>query len=365
MEIRKNCATLLLTGAFLLGFLIWGLLKPDEAASKSERRKLAQLPEFNVQTVLNGSFMEDFESYALDQFPLREQFRRLKAETVLHVLRQSDNNGIYVADGYASKLDDTLDTASVDHAAARFRTIYDRYLSSTDVTIYAAVIPDKNYYLSQKTGYPALDLDALAARLYGAMDYAQPVELRDVLSLEGFYRTDLHWRQEALLPAARRLAEAMGVTLTQTYTPVDADAPFYGVYCAQSALPLAPDTLTYLESDELRACTVYDYETGQTLPVYDPDAAEGEDPYALFLHGSRALLTVTNPNASSGRHLVIFRDSFASSLAPLLLEAYETVTLVDIRYLAPERLGSFLTFDDQDVLFLYSLTVLNASAAIK
>lgn len=365
MEKRKNCATLLLTGAFLLGFLIWGLLKPDEAVSKSERRKLAQLPELSVQTVLSGSFMENFETYALDQFPLREQFRRLKAETVLHVLRQSDNNGIYVADGFASKLDDTLDEASVDHAAARFRMIYDRYLSGTDVTIYAAVIPDKNYYLSQKTFYPALDFDALTARLYGAMAYAQPVELRDVLSLESYYRTDLHWRQEALLPAARRLAEAMGVTLTQTYTPVDTDAPFYGVYCAQSALSLAPDTLRYLESDTLRACTVYDYETGQTLPVYDLDAAEGEDPYALFLHGSRALLTVTNPNASSGKHLVIFRDSFASSLAPLLLEAYETVTLVDIRYLAPERLGSFLTFDDQDVLLLYSQTVLNASAAIK
>lgn len=365
MEKRKNCATLLLTGAFLLGFLIWGILKPDDAISKSERRKLAQRPELSVRTVLNGSFMEDFESYTLDQFPMREQFRRLKAETVLHVLHQSDNNGIYTADGYASRLDETLDTASVDHAAERFQTICDRYLSGTDVKLYAAVIPDKNYYLSQQTSYPALDLDALTARLYGAMDGVQPVELRDVLSLESYYRTDLHWRQEMLLPAAQRLAEAMGITLTQTYTQIDADAPFYGVYCAQSSLPLAPDTLSYLENDTLRACTVYDYETGQTLPVYDPDAAEGEDPYALFLHGSKALLTVTNPNASSGKHLVIFRDSFASSLAPLLFEAYETVTLVDIRYLAPERLGNFLTFSDQDVLFLYSETVLNASAAIK
>lgn len=365
MEKRKNCATLLLTGTFLLGFLIWGLLKPDDAISKSERRKLAQRPALSVRTILDGSFMEDFETYTLDQFPLREQFRRLKAETVLHVLHQSDNNGVYTAEGYASKLDDTLDAASVDHAAARFRTVYDRYLSGTNVKIYAAVIPDKNYYLSQKTLYPALDLDTLTARLYGAMDYAQPVELRDVLRLDSYYRTDLHWRQEMLLPAAQRLAEAMGAALTQAYTQVDTGAPFYGVYCAQSALPLPPDTLSYLENDTLCACTVYDYETGQTLPVYDLDAAEGEDPYALFLHGSKALLTVTNPNASSGKRLVIFRDSFASSLAPLLLEVYESVTLVDIRYLAPERLGSFLNFDDQDVLFLYSETVLNASAAIK
>ena len=62
---------------------------------------------------------------------------------------------------------------------------------------------------------------------------------------------------------------------------------------------------------------------------------------------------------------MIFRDSFASSLAPLLLDGYAKITLVDIRYLPSVRLGSFLTFIDQDVLFLYSVNVLNTSATIK
>ena len=143
------------------------------------------------------------------------------------------------------------------------------------------------------------------------------------------------------------------------------DAPFYGVYCGQSALGLPPDTLRYLTGETLRACTVYDYETGSTLPVYDLDAAEGDDAYAMFLHGSKALLTLTNPNAETERELVIFRDSFASALVPLLAEGYARITLVDIRYVSPERLGSWLTFDAQDVLFLYSTPVLNNSETIK
>ena len=107
------------------------------------------------------------------------------------------------------------------------------------------------------------------------------------------------------------------------------------------------------------------YETGKTGPVYDLDKATGSDPYELFLSGSVSLLTVDNPNARTDRELVIFRDSFGSSLAPLLLEGYSRVTLVDIRYLSPSQLGNFLTFDRQDVWFLYSTSVLNNSSTLK
>ena len=105
MEKRKNLAVVCLTAAFLLGFLVWSLLKPDDTVSQSERRKLAQKPELTAASVLNGTFMTDFESYTLDQFPLRDGFRRLKAAVLLDMLREKDNNGIYLADGYAAKLE--------------------------------------------------------------------------------------------------------------------------------------------------------------------------------------------------------------------------------------------------------------------
>ena len=135
MEKRKNLAVVCLTAAFLLGFLVWSLLKPDDTVSQSERRKLAQKPELTVASVLKGTFMTDFESYTLDQFPLRDGFRRLKAAVLLDMLREKDNNGIYLADGYAAKLEYPLDESSVLRAAERFRTIYETYLSGTDARI--------------------------------------------------------------------------------------------------------------------------------------------------------------------------------------------------------------------------------------
>ena len=55
----------------------------------------------------------------------------------------------------------------------------------------------------------------------------------------------------------------------------------------------------------------------------------------------------------------------ACTLGELLAEGYASVTLVDIRYISPQMLGQFISFTDQDVLFLYSTSVLNNSEAIK
>ena len=77
-------------------------------------------------------------------------------------------------------------------------------------------------------------------------------------------------------------------------------------------------------------------------------------------------LTIENPNSSSGRSLIMFRDSFGSSIAPLIAEGFDRVTLVDIRYVAPELLGRMIDFSQYtDALFLYGTGVINNSETIK
>lgn len=360
-EKRKNLLTVLLTGGFVLVFLFWSIFKPDAQRSVTERRALAQRPELTASSVLSGKFMTDFESYTLDQFPLREDFRALKAFTALDVFRQQDNDGLYCDRGYLAKLDATLDEASVDNAAERFRRVYERYLEG--MRIFLAVVPDKNYYTSER--YPKLDYAALIAQLTQQMDYATYIDLTNDLTLESYYRTDPHWNQTALLPAAGTILRAMGAQQHDSYRTIRLDTPLRGAYYGQYALPVQPDELCYLTSDALEACRVYDYETDRWGGVYALEKAEGDDGYEVFLDGSRSLLRIENPNAATARELIVFRDSYASSIAPLLVEGYAAVTLVDIRYLSPELLGRFLEFSDQDVLFLYSTTVLNSSGVLK
>ena len=94
------------------------------------------------------------------------------------------------------------------------------------------------------------------------------------------------------------------------------------------------------------------------------EKANGKDPYEMFLSGSISLLTIENPNATTDRELIVFRDSFGSSISPLLAEGYAKITLVDIRYLRTDMLARFIEFKNQDVLFLYSTLVLNNSETL-
>ena len=361
----KDALTIGIAAAFVFVFALWGICKSDDAVSESERRPLKQFPTLNVEEVLSGRFQSNFESYTLDQFPLRDTFRTLKALAVRDLFREKDNNGIYVADGYAAKLDPTLNESSLDHAADRFRYVYETYFKDTGANVYLSVIPDKNYFLAAENGYPVMDYDKLFALVQEKTDFAQYIDLTDALSLSSYYRTDTHWRQEALVPVASLLADAMDVSIPTDFTPVTLDTPFYGVYRGQSALPLAPDGLTYLTNDVLDACRVYDYENSAYLPVYTLEKADGSDPYEIFLSGPKSLLRIENPNAKTERRLIVFRDSFAASLVPLLAEGYSEITLVDIRYLSPTMLDKFIDLTAQDVLFLYSASVLNDSSTIK
>ena len=355
MEKRKNLAVVCLTAAFLLGFLIWGLCKPDDAVSVSERRKLAQKPELTLSSVLRGEFMTKFETYTLDQFPLRDSFRALKAFFSGDILRQLDNNGVYAAGGHLAKLDYPVNTDLVRHAAERFSTVYETYFANAGANVYYSVVPDKNYFLAEQNGYPAMDYELLTDTMRAGMTFAEYIDIFDTLSLDMYYRTDTHWRQECLLPAAQTLCQA-----------VDVSSAFRGVYAGQYALPVEPDALRYLTNGTIAALRVYDYETGAEIPVYDLTLAAGRDGYEMFLGGTKALLTIENPNAETDRELVIFRDSFGSSIAPLLAQGYAKVTVVDIRYMAPALAGRFVDLSQaDDVLFLYSTGVLNHSETIQ
>lgn len=362
----KSIAIIAMTALFLCGFFLWSILKPDDEVSLSERRPLASFPEIDKESVSSGSFMTDFETYTLDQFPLRDKFRTVKAVTAFYILRQKDNNDIYIADGYASKLEYPLDEKSIEYAASRFRFIYDKYMADKDMKVYLSVIPDKNYFMAEKNGYPSIDHERLISLMRENTDFAEYIDIAPLLELSDYYCTDTHWRQEKITDVAEHIAAEMGASLSGGYIAERVDIPFYGVYYGQSALPLPADELYYLDSEVLRGCRVYDFESDSFIPVYNTGKTKGSDPYEMFLSGSRSLLTIENPAADTDKELILFRDSFGSSIAPLLAEGYGKITLVDIRYISPDLLGSFIEFtDQQDVLFLYSSSVLNNSITIK
>lgn len=360
---KRQIITLILLAALLLtGGSV--MLASKHPISMSERRKLAQWPCPHWQGVLTGSFREEAEKAASDQFPLRDSFRRLKAYVQFGLLGQRDNNGIYVVNGTASKLEYPLRERSVERAAEKIQSIWQTYLSESDVKCYYSIIPDKNFFLARQNGYPAMDYDKLRQIMADGLSGWTYLDLFDSLSIEDYYTTDPHWRQERLQPVAQVLADGLAVPLSWDYTSHTID-PFYGAYYGQSALPLQPDQLVYLTSRSLDGCSVYNLETDSYGAIYDLQKGAGRDPYELYLSGAAALQVIVNSNAQTRRELVVFRDSFGSSVIPLLAGSYQKITLVDLRYISSSLLDQYLDFQQQDVLFLYSTLILNNSTALK
>lgn len=352
-------------------FSVWAVLKPADEYSSSERRKLAQLPQISLSSVKDGRFFESFEKYAADQFPLRDGLRALKATVSYDILLERDNNGLYRRDGMIAKINYPLDPFMIDNAAELFENINELYLKPANAAVYLAAVPDKNNYLAEKSGHLALDFEELKARLFEKTPDIKHIEIDDLLSGDDYYLTDTHWKQECIYPVAKRISDALGAEIPpkDSYKENVASEPFYGVYSGQFAKKCTPDTLCFLTSPITDGffVTVYSFDddTGELVPengvLYDEKALSGDDMYNTFLMGSVPLITIENPAAQNEKELVIFRDSFSSSLAPLLAGGFKKVTLVDLRYLPSYAVGDYVSFENADVLFLYSSLVLNDS----
>ncbi len=363
----KNKLFVIIMAAALLSGLLAFCLIPDAGFSASERRLLSSAPEISIKSVFDGSFMDDFETYAQDNFPLRDSFRALKSTVSLKLLRQGDNNGLYISGGHIAKLDYPMDSRMLDNAAKRFESIYAKYLDGHDCRVYFSIIPDKNYFLAPDSGRLYLDFPQLESYMLARTEQMEYIPIAGMLEAGDYYRTDSHWRQERIEDIAEKLCRSMDALPLGEHEIVPVLKDFCGVYSGQLANDGITDRIFYAVNDTILGCTVTSYDSGsaRTVPFYDLEATEGRDPYEMFLNGADALLVIDNPAAQTERELIIFRDSFGSSIAPLLIESYSKITLVDIRYIQSGLLSSYIDFGAQDVLFLYSSGLLNNSLALK
>lgn len=366
MKNVKNIVITVVVLGFILALSVFAWVKPSDEFSLSERRYLAKFPDVSINTIISGSFMKNFENYSLDQFPLREFFRTLKAHSEITLLNKKANNDVIEKDGYITKIEYPLNEDSLNNASEKLSNVYEKYLKDTNTNVYFSVIPDKNYYLiADDANYLSLDYEKMVEEITSQTSYMTYIDIFSELSTDSFYKTDSHWRQEKLLPVASKIAGEMGVELKAEYKKTYCDVPVKGVYAGQYALNTEFDSLCCLENNVTETARVFDYQNQKEISVYDISKGYGRDFYEAYLGGPLSLLTIENENAATKKELVIFRDSYGSSLAPLFIEGYKKITLVDIRYIHPDMLGQFIEFNNQDVLFIYSTSVLNNSETLK
>ena len=173
MDWKKKIAAVV----FLLSLVcvpVAAFLLPDQAFSKTERRKLAKKPAFTVAAFWDGTYMEQLETYFSEQFPVRDGLRTVKAETETALLGKADTNGYFKVEDGIYHLEAELNEKNVGRVADSVEKLCAEQFQNADC--YVAVIPDKNYYLADKQ-YPTLDYERLDEMIQAEIPSAQKISL--------------------------------------------------------------------------------------------------------------------------------------------------------------------------------------------
>ncbi len=363
MENIRQKAVIVVFMGIIFGLSILNLFTEDLDISKAERRRLKQLPEFSSESVLEGKYFRDFEEYLLDQFVFRNTFRNLNSRFLLDVLKFRDKDGIYIEDNMLTKLETGLDEDQINFATKKINAIVGAHTEIKKA--YYSIIPDKNYYFLKGKDYPKLNYEKLFDLVKEGLKDLEYIDIRDDLSLDDYYLTDSHWKQESLFKVMKRFSEKMGFKYhnRDNYTERSFDN-FLGVYSGWIGMKIPAEKLTYLTNDEIENAEVYDEEKKDKIKVYNEDDFNNVDPYDIYLSGATPIIKIKNDRAEN-RKLIIFRDSFGSSIAPLFINSFSDITLVDIRYISSKHLDKYIDFKGAEVLFLYNTLVYNSGGILK
>ena len=294
--------------------------------------------------------------------------------TIPQILKNNDNNtelsenNYFIYNNSIYEKVDSINESGLTNNIIKINNICEENLKSMNV--YFAMIPNKEYYLNKENEgnqeFSKIE-EYIKSKINKEIKY---IELYDTLNLDSYYRTDMHWKQEALGNVIGKISKETNLSNKQVEYETKSLGDFYGTYYNElKDDTVKPDELIYLTNNMIENCEVYNEEQELTEKVYNLERAnETNNKYDVFLSGATAIQNIKNNEINNGKKLILFRDSFGSSIAPLLIKNYEEILLIDIRYVNSAFLSNFIDFrnyENQDVLFLYNTRVINKSGIFR
>ena len=404
MRVRKWLGQLnkiLVPFVFLLilaGGGLWQLFQKDHVYSASERRLLEQMPKVSVNTIMDASFMNAYETYLTDQFPMRDEWITLKAYCGL-LLGQRETGGVYIAKDHS--LIELHRETDIDvkwyetntEAVVQFASYAAKQCGAGHVRL--MLVPTAEEVWSEKlqehlrlfdqTAYVEIIKELLMQK---ELQYEQMVvDVENVLNLHEdeaiYYKTDHHWTalgayygyvayMESLTYGEQADDDKVITVRPYSYYEVrTVNDSFCGTTGAKCGMYQIKDRIELVYPVEPELYLV-DHNMGLSVTdsLYDIEKANGDDPYAVYLGGNDAIVTVTTTkeneereadqsgsgvHAEEDRHLLVVRDSYANCFIPYLTSDFAKITMIDPRYYN----GSIQTLLSEgsytDVLVLYNI----------
>ncbi len=361
MKITKYDIFSFLVIASLAGCTAFSVIKEPRLMSEKENRELATFPEVTVKGIFDGTFMDEFEQYASDQFAFRDIAVSIKADSE-RLLGKKGNNGVHFGkDGYLIGRPDPCNIENIGKSINALSNLQKK--GKFNMTV--ALVPTAFEIMKDKLpsyAYNSTILDIQSA----AAEYAKGtgVKVFDVTTeLEKhndeyiYYRTDHHQTALGSYYTYKSLGEALGYepyTLS-SFKRSKVSTDFLGTSWSKSSISFVePDIIeTFALSGDVKVNTSFPLENKSFEGMYVMDNANKKDKYTVYLDGNHAL-TVLESNQQTGRELLVFKDSYAHSIAPFLANHYDKIHLIDMRYFNADPVEYIGENNITDILVLYS-----------
>ncbi len=359
---------------FLL--VLWAVLltvffTSDRSFSENENRYLMGKPEFSAQNLRSGEFMDDFETYMNDQFPLRDLWISVKTD-LLRLTGRTDINGVYLGkDGCLLQrwTESELDRHRLAQNIEAIRKFAQTY-KDQDVSV--LVVPVAGMVLHGKLPRhaPMVDQEQVYEQIITGLKGDQRtdpgiqfIDIRKILTGHKaeyiYYRTDHHWTTYGAYLGYKQWARQSGLPvrdLAGELCCVSKD--FKGsLYSRVLNRDVVSDELFLIPYPG--ACSVrYQFGKIQTDTLYAMERLAQKDQYQVFLNGNHPEITIETEQ-NNGKHLLIFKDSFANAFVPFLLSEYASIHVIDLRYFRGNLAEYIGENQITESLFLYNVKSLS------
>lgn len=271
-----------------------------------------------------------------------------------------DEQGIISHNGYYMDFIGEIRTSGVESASDKIEYLASLYPENK---VFYSVIPSKSYFINDSLKTP-FDYEKMLGIMSSKIKSAEYIDAFNTLSLTDYYITDPHFKQDKISAFINELSKKLGINVDIDKNNKIKVEGFIGQH--KSKVPdIKGEDIFYLTNPSTDSSVVTNIMGDPGTMVYNTEKLNSASPYDLFLSGPSPISVIKNPNGPEGKRLVIFNDSYSCTVAPLLIEAYSEITLIDLRYVISTLIPSYVEIGNADILFLYNEQIINNGEMLK
>ena len=335
----------------------------DKEFSENENRYLSSKPKISISNILTGKYFKDFEKYVDDQFVFRNKLYEIKTQVQI-LAGNKDINGVYLAeDNYLieKKLENEIDKEKLQDNINKLNEFIDR---NKDKNIQMIIVPTASLILKEKLPQNAseYDQDEVLDIIKNNIKNVTFIDLREQFLKHKdeyiYYKTDHHWTSLGSYYAYQEWCKYNNTNTDiidysrQTVT-TDFKGSLYSKVLNKNA---EEDKIElFIPKEEIDYEVSYNFNKITNSSIYNLGKLKTKDKYQVFFGGNYPELKIKTKN-KNGKNLLIIKDSYANSFIPFLINNYENIYVVDMRYFKENLKEYMLENGVNEVLILYNVT---------